>query len=112
MGVLFGTGVLTAAGCAGYKIYEDQVARSLEKSAARINDHMIRVTRELEKQCTAIEKVVSKLECASGSTEKIAALINAWSQEGATRKSWESTKFRSWLEESLPRDVSELSGYC
>jgi len=111
--LLGGSGVAVLASGAT-RVHHSQLVVMNEKmqlSATTINTQMIRVTNELEKQCGALEKLVSRLDAASKSTEKIQALIDAWSTEGA-RTRMQSKRFECWLEKSLPRDMSELSKYC
>jgi hypothetical protein len=87
---------------------------NLKSSAEKINIHMMKVTEELEWQCSALEMIVAKLQCSCDSTEKIQALIDAWCKEGegVERSKAGKMRFRLWLETRLPQEMSELSQYC
>jgi len=113
--VLLGGGVITLTASGATKKYQDQLVvmnEKLQLSATTINTQMIRVTSELEKQCGALEKLVSRLDAASKSTKTIQGLIDAWSKEGSARTKMQSKRFKCWLEVSLPKEMSELSKYC
>lgn len=101
---------------AGGTLYHQEVAyqvnKTLVKSATTINQQMMKVTVQLEAQCTALEKIVTKLESCTSSTEKIQKLVDAWTEEGAQKTKMQEKRLNLWLDQQFPSAMVELSAYC
>lgn len=107
-------GILTAGAAAKmHSLHRASgVHEKLQLAIVDISAQMYKVTEELERQCKALQSIITKLEGACKSTASIQALVDSWGDEGQNKTKMGKLKYKLWLTKQLPHDMQELSDFC